>query len=332
VTAVGLVTAGATTFVLADSLDNGESAAPSSTTSPTATSTTKPATAPCRSPLTVDDPLRLWVGGDSLSGSLGPSLGKQVSETGIVLTTYDSRVSSGLASPEFFDWPKQATTELADVDPEIVVFIIGANDYNIARSQPVDENGEPTWKAGYRLQIEQMLDILDGDGTRPVYWVGAPTIQEKRKDDGAVQVNEVAQSVISSHDDVTYVDSYKLFSGPDGKFAANLPGVNGKTVRVRAGDGLHLTPAGGDLLARPVFDMIDRRCHLEEQSVPDHTQPIIQTKGSGQVPGTGRETSNTSAPTPKTTPATSPPTTSGTTPPTGPPASVLPVITLRPPP
>lgn len=317
------MTAGATTFVLADALDNGERAAPSSTTSPpaTATSTTKPATAPCRSPLTVDDPLRLWVGGDSLAGSLGPSLGKHVSETGIVLTTYDSRVSSGLASPDFFDWPKQATTELADVDPEIVVFIIGANDYNIARAQPVDDNGEPTWKAGYRLQIEQMLDVLDGDGTRAVYWVGAPTIQEKRKDDGAVQVNEVAQSVIRSHEDVTYVDSYKLFSGPDGKFAANLAGVNGKIVRVRAGDGLHLTPAGGDLLAKPVFDMIERRCHLEGQSVPDHTQPVIQTKGSGQAPGTQGTTSNTTATTPqtpRTTPATSPPPTAATTQPTTP--------------
>ncbi|MCP6769106.1 hypothetical protein NL529_30095, partial [Klebsiella pneumoniae] len=29
----------------------------------------------CRSPLTPTDPLRLWIGGDSLAGSLGPSLG-----------------------------------------------------------------------------------------------------------------------------------------------------------------------------------------------------------------------------------------------------------------
>ena len=134
-----------------------------------------------------------------------------------------------------------------------------------------------------------MLDILDGDGTRPVYWVGSPTIQDKRKDAGASQINDVARSVIRSHKDVTYVDAYKLFSGPDGKFAPNLPGVNGKTVRVRAGDGLHLTPAGGDLLAKPIFDLIDARCKLEEQAVPDHTQPVIQTKGSGQVPGTHRE-------------------------------------------
>ena len=97
-----------------------------------------------------------------------------------MLTTFDSRVSSGLASPEFFDWPKQATTELAEVDPEVVVFIIGANDYNIARGPSRSTiPGTPTWKAKYKLQIEQMLDILDGDGTRPVYWVGSPTIQDK---------------------------------------------------------------------------------------------------------------------------------------------------------
>lgn len=317
VTLFGSVTAAATALVLADALHERELAAPATTTSPPTTATTTPATARCRSPLTVDDPLRLWIGGDSLAGSLGPSLGKDSSETGIVITTFDSRVSSGLASPEFFDWPKQATSELAQVDPEVVVFIIGANDYNITPSQPVDASGTPFWKAKYKLQIEQMLDILDGDGTRPVYWVGSPTIQDKRKDAGASQVNEVARSVIGEHDDVTYVDAYKLFSGPDGKYAPNLPGVNGKTVRVRAGDGLHLTPAGGDLLARPIFDLINARCNLEDQAVPGHTQPVIQAKGSGQVPGTHRETpagATTASTTPATTATTQPVTTAPTSP------------------
>src|SRR5262245_12220906 len=35
----------------------------------------------CR-PLSATDPLRLWVGGDSLAGSLGPSLGKLAGATG----------------------------------------------------------------------------------------------------------------------------------------------------------------------------------------------------------------------------------------------------------
>ena len=43
-------------------------------TTSTTTTTTLPAPT-CRAPLTDSDPLRVWVGGDSLAGSLGPSLG-----------------------------------------------------------------------------------------------------------------------------------------------------------------------------------------------------------------------------------------------------------------
>src|SRR5262249_24999465 len=43
---------------------------------PPASTTTSQPLLPCRSGLTSDKPLRLWVGGDSLAGSLGPALGK----------------------------------------------------------------------------------------------------------------------------------------------------------------------------------------------------------------------------------------------------------------
>ena len=71
----------------------------------------------------------MWVGGDSLAGSLGPSLGTIAGATGVVQPYFDSRVSSGLTNPTFFDWPSHAEKEMARLNPEIAVFIIGANDY-----------------------------------------------------------------------------------------------------------------------------------------------------------------------------------------------------------
>ena len=69
------------------------------------------------------------MGGDSLAGSLGPALGERTAETGVVAPTFDSRVSSGLSSPEFFDWPEHATEQLQELEAEVVVFVIGTNDY-----------------------------------------------------------------------------------------------------------------------------------------------------------------------------------------------------------
>jgi hypothetical protein len=230
----------------------------------------------CRGQITPVDPLRLWIAGDSLAGSLGPSLGERAAATGIVQPVYDARVSSGLSEPDFFDWPQHAAAEIARLDPDVVVFIVGANDWKVP--------GEgPSWSDEYRLQVEQMLRVLEGGSdTRHVYWVGSPTMQERRKDQGVQQVNVIARQVVGDHDRATFVDAYELFSDDDadGGYTSMLPGSDGKDVRVRAGDGIHLTAEGGDLLGDAVFAQLDSRCHLVAQAVPDQPKTVERTRGS----------------------------------------------------
>jgi hypothetical protein len=183
---------------------------------PTTTVDTRPK---CRSPLTATAPLKLWIGGDSLAGSLGPSLGNLAAATGVVAPVYDSRVSSGLSNPRFFDWPRHAAQEMARLQPEVVAFIIGTNDYVVPTSTststpgtttttraplfstttssttvPIDAN-QPAWRVQYAAEVEQMLQILIGPGPerRTVYWIGAPILKDSRMDAGASQVSEVAR-------------------------------------------------------------------------------------------------------------------------------------------
>jgi hypothetical protein len=156
-----------------------------------------------------------------------------------------------------------------------------------------------------------------------VYWVGAPTLQERREDAGAREVNAVAQAVVARHPSATYIDAYQLFSSPSGAYTATLTGPNGKVVRVRTADGVHLTPEGGDLLAAAVYGPLDARCRLDAQAVPGQPTPVIQTQGSTQVPGTHRDTTDTTdttTPNLPTTPQIAPPTAPPTTPSTAAPA------------
>ena len=177
----------------------------------------------CRK-LSADDPLRLWIGGDSLAGSLGPELGKLAGETGVVQPYFDSRVSSGLADPGFFDWPDHATTEMARLNPEVVAFIIGTNDWTAVSGD---------WKSDYTAKVESTMKTLTGSG-RTVYWLGAPTLKDEKMDAAVVEVNAVAQEVAKRHPKVHYVDTYKLFSDTDGTFAYDLPIEDGTTVTMRA--------------------------------------------------------------------------------------------------
>ena len=298
--------------------------------SPAATTTTGARN--CR-PLSSTEPLELWIGGDSLAGSLGPELGKLAGATGVVQPYFDSRVSSGLSSPGFFDWPEHATTEMARLNPEVVVFIIGTNDWTAVSGD---------WKDAYTAKVETMMKALDGS-KRTVYWLGAPTLKDKEQDDAVVEVNAVAQQVAQRHSKVHYVDTYKLFSDTDGTFAYDLPDENGILTTMRAGDGVHFTMDGADYLARQVYRLVDAQCGVTEQKVDGATKQPIETEGSTQVAPSATSGGNNSSgsgssgggsiqtlPPATAAPSTSPPV--ETAPPvTEPPATTQPPVTSSPP-
>lgn len=241
-------------------------------------------------PLTPDQPLRLWIAGDSLAGSLGPSLGEMTAATGVVQPVFDSRVSSGLTTPSFFDWPRHAQQEVARLDPEAIVFIIGANDARIAPDGSDGQALDAAWKAQYQTLVEQMLSTFaSGTTPRTIYWVGAPTMRDSAFSKRVKELDDAVRDVVARHPGVVYVDSYSLFAGPDGKYASKLPDANGTTVQMRAGDGIHFTPDGGDRLAGAVFKLLDAKWRITAQAVPSQAKTVIQTKGSTQVPGTSRK-------------------------------------------
>jgi len=281
--------------------------------------TTSPAVAaalaterPCRSQLNPLNPLRLWIGGDSLAGSLGPSLGRTTADTGVVQPVFFSKVSSGLSTPEFWDWPEHGAEEMFKLDPEVAVFIVGANDTMI-----IGDNED--WRPQYEMAVEEMMTLLIGE-SRTVYWVGSPVLED---DDQlhVAQLNQVFQEVAARHPEVVYVDAYGLFATPEGEYRSSLTDGEGETVLVRADDGVHFTPEGGDHLANAIFAQLDPQCALLAQAVPDAAKDVIETEGSSRVPGTSRD-EDTTVTTRSPAPATAPPTT--TPPPTAPPTTAAP--------
>jgi hypothetical protein len=232
-----------------------------------------------RRELTHADPLRLWIAGDSLAGSLGPSLGEQVAKTGVVQPQYDSRVSSGLTNRSFFDWPKHAQEQLALLDPEVVVFVIGTNDANV---------WDPGRADAYRLQTLAMMRELVGSHHRDVFWIGAPVARDRNLETGVKAVNLVARSAARSVPGVTFVDTHALFADGLGRYQQSFPDELGVRRVMRAGDGIHFSVDGGDYLGRAVFALIDRLWNLQAQADPTQPLTVRETEGSTQVAGTHR--------------------------------------------
>ncbi|MGZ6974963.1 MAG: DUF459 domain-containing protein, partial [Acidimicrobiia bacterium] len=146
-------------------------------------------------------PMRLWIGGDSLAGALGPSLGQITAATGVVQPQYDSRVGSGLISGDI-DWPKHAQEQMNQLNPEVAVFIIGANDANVYDDSLASE---------YAQKVEAMMRILVGPG-REVYWVNAPVMRDESLEKNVKKVDEIQRAVAATIPQVTFVDAHTLFA------------------------------------------------------------------------------------------------------------------------
>ena len=199
------------------------------------------------------DPLRLWIGGDSLAGSFGPALGQTAGATGVVDATIDYKVSSGLEDQGIRDWPQHAGKD-GERDPDAVVFIIGTNDASIANTYDSNNDGVPDWEANYREKIDRMMEILVGGSRhRTVFWLGPPTLGDSSLDRGAKLLGPVMQQEAAKFaPDVVYVDTYHLFEGPDGGYSRSLPDAQGNDVQMRISDGIHFTVDGAVPLRRGV--------------------------------------------------------------------------------
>jgi hypothetical protein len=232
-------------------------------------------------------PLSLWVGGDSLAGSFGPALGDEVGATGVVKTVIDYKVSSGLWSNDIRNWHERATEQMSSVNPDAVVFIIGTNDSPVVNQVDANGDGVPDWEADYRMKVARMMNLLVGPNHRTVFWLGPPTLGDDNMNRGAKVIGEVMREEAKKREsDVVYLDTYKLFSTPDGTYSRYVLNENGKEITARISDGTHFTQDGAAYLARAVFTLIDARWKLLKQADPSQPIPWTSAPGSGEsVPG-----------------------------------------------
>ena len=265
-----------------------------------------------------DNPLRLWIGGDSLSGSFGPALGQTGGATGVVKATIDYKVSSGLADQGIRDWPEHALQAMAEIDPDHVIFIVGANDASIVNSYDSNGDGVPDCEVSYREKIDRMMEILTG-GTRHrlVYWLGPPTMGDRSLNKGAYELGRLMRAEAAKFaPEVEYFDTYHFFADKNGDYSRSLPDAHGVMREMRISDGVHFSVDGAKYLADKLWTKLDKRWRISAQADP--SQPIDYTIAPGSndyVPGVGRYRPTVPSHSSDTSPSSAPDTTTtlGTT-------------------
>lgn len=235
---------------------------PSPTSPSTSTTELKPKE---KSVPTSANPAALYVAGDSDAGTFAPYLDKLMKQTGMVSTTLDYKVSSGLARPDFFDWPTYFAQRIPAVNPDIVVVTFGGNDAQGLRNPdktwavqhaPASGGDDADWKAEYAKRVGAAMDYLGGDN-RTLIWVGIPN-DDNADNTARLQVqNDVVMAEAAKRPKVVFVDTWKRFSGLSGGFASDVQDPrDGAFKPVRRADGFHLNTTGAEILALDIAEAI----------------------------------------------------------------------------
>jgi hypothetical protein len=198
---------------------------------------------------TTAHPLALLDIGDSIGEDLGFGVGDVFSGDSYVHVLQEGQVDTGLVQQNYYNWPGHLQLELNKFHPGAVVIMMGAND-----DQNLDVNGQvytplsSGWIAAYTKRVQYLMEESLAAGAR-VIWVGLPPMGGGNITNAFVKrVNTIFEIQAHDHPGVTFVPSWFLLAGPKGQFEEFLK-INGSEVQVRTSDGLHLDPAGWDLLA-----------------------------------------------------------------------------------
>ncbi|MBE7730660.1 DUF459 domain-containing protein [Komagataeibacter sp. FXV3] len=165
-----------------------------------------------------------------------------------------SKISTGLVSVSFFNWPdevhKLAATEHADV----AVVMFGANDRPPVRVHGVVDPAQlANFTKIYSARVRDIMTTLK-NAHIPVIWVGHPMVRDEEFSADMATLNTIFQDQAAGNG-AQFVPLWTAFSD-NGHFSAYGEGVDGSKVRLRADDGVHLTPSGYQKAAKILEPLI----------------------------------------------------------------------------
>jgi hypothetical protein len=200
--------------------------------------------------------LRLWVAGDSLVIVPGLSVIRAASASPAIAAVggVDGRV---------FNWFKQVEAKMRELKPRAVVLGFGANDdkaymTGLPEGVSIGEFGDPAWRREYARRAGGLMDAITRAGAF-VVWIGLPQTRSAEQTQRFDVVNAVVQREAARREGkVAFVDTYTMFAGDDGGYTDYLETTSGRLLQVRANDGVHFQPAGGDIIARAVLKSLNK--------------------------------------------------------------------------
>lgn len=194
---------------------------------------------------------RILIVGDSMSGDVGLSLRqlafKYKQKEGVDVQIIDAhRHSTGLVVPSYYDWPRELPSLLSKNEPQVVVFMVGANDGQSMRleNQSWVLPGSTGWSSEYERRAKQVVATIPA--TAKLVWLDLPPVRLKSLQEKTAQVNGSVKTALSTCKNCVHLETRAAFGGDT--YVENTP-----TSMLRSKDGIHYSRSGASLVASKIW-------------------------------------------------------------------------------
>ena len=163
----------------------------------------------------------------------------------------DAHISTGLSKPSLLDWQAHARRQAAR-RPDVVVMFIGANDgFPMAGTDCCGA----AWVAEYARRARRMMRTYARGGRARVLWLLLPAPRGGTFREVFPAVNAALRRAARGLDDDVRLVELDEFFTPGGRYRDSIQ-IDGNTVRVRQGDGVHLNTTGASIAANIVLRIL----------------------------------------------------------------------------
>jgi hypothetical protein len=210
--------------------------------------------------------LRVVIVGDSLAAGLG-YFAERVFRPRLVTVSGQGRISTGLARPDYFNWPFTMHRIVDRFDPDLVIVMLGENDHQslqTVRGNQEAQIGTFAWPSGYRDRVEGMMRIATSEGAK-VVWVGLPVSADPGLHVHSLRQNAIFEQAARRIEGATYFDAWDRFRKPRGGYTAYFR-EGGRVILIRAADGLHFNAVGYTILAREIAKLASEEFGLSPRT------------------------------------------------------------------
>lgn len=198
---------------------------------------------------------KLFFVGDSLMQGVAPRVRQSLYRSENIDGVDLSKQSTGLAYPNFYNWPKVVEETLnSDKGIKAVVVYLGANDpwdFPVPGRKQYLRFKKADWERVYRSRIQSII-LSAKKHDLPVIWLGAPCMRKTKLHTDMVYLNTLYESEMAKFNG-RYIPTSDILGCSDEKYNAYAETEKGNQ-KVRTNDGIHFTVAGQRLLAERIIE------------------------------------------------------------------------------